>query len=142
MPKFAGRAAIKGIARKTVDVALPGVDGLFRLREMSGAERDEFEIAIFRDEQVKIDGKTERQRVMQQRYLRARLVALCLMDETGEQRAYKDNEITACAEEFGSANLIALFEAAQKLNGLDGQAQEAAAKNSAAAPATAASTSD
>lgn len=128
--KIAGRDVFKTIPRKTVDVELDEV-GTFRLREMSGTERDRFEIAAFKE----VDGK----RTVEPLYLRARLVAMCLVDDAGA-RVYSDDQIAELSDEAPASVIAKLFEAAQKLNGLDAAAVEAAAKNLQSGP-PAASTS-
>lgn len=130
MSKVGSRSDLKCIARKTADVE-GLVDGVvFRLREMNGTERDKFETGVFKDEEVvSSDGKTETKRKVDPMYLRARLVALCLIDDNGE-RMYADDEITMLSDDIPSVALGKLFEAAQKLNGLEAAAAEDAAKNS------------
>lgn len=134
--KVGGRAALKGISRKHVDVEGLVPDTVFRLQELSGTARDQFEVGIFRDEEVIVDGKPESRRKIDPMYLRARLVALCLVGEDG-QRLYADDEIPMLSDDLSSATLGKLFEAAQKLNGLEEKAAETAAKNSPAAEAAA-----
>lgn len=137
--KLATRATLKAINRKSVDVPITvsvnGSDVLeaqtFRLREMNGTERDKFEISAF-----KVENGV---RVVDPLYLRARLVAMCLVDETGA-RMYSDDEIAVLSDDIPASVLADLFAAAQKLNGLEGDAAEVAAKNSVSAP-TGASTS-
>ena len=125
------RAALESVKRKTVAIDLPEIDASFTLREMSGTERDRFEDGTFSE----VDGK----RVVNTVYLRARLVALCLIDEAGA-RLYADNEIEQLSDAVPASVLHKLFDAAQKLNGLDQTAVESAAKNSGSA-ATGASAS-
>ncbi len=128
--KLGNRSTLQQIARRTVDVEFPELDTAFRLREMNGAERDHFEVASVKE----VDGK----RQVQAMYLRARLVASCLVDETGA-RIYADDEVEMLANDVPAIVLGKLFEAAQKLNGLDGAAVEDAAKNSASGPPDASS---
>jgi len=121
------------IARKRVVVKVAELDGMeFTLRELSGTERDKFEAWTISE----VDGK----RTINTTYLRARLVALCMLDEGGA-RMVPDSEITTLSDGLSSSVLTTLFTAAQKLNGLDGAAVEDAAKNSESA-ATGASDSD
>lgn len=122
--KFGTRASLQGIPRKTIDVTIG--DDTFRLREMSGTERDRFEVAAFKEQ----DGK----RVVEPLYLRARLVAICMIGEDNV-RLYADDEVSQLSDEVPASIIGQLFEAAQKLNGLDAAAVEAAAKNSASVPA-------
>jgi hypothetical protein len=117
--------------RKTTVVRIdyePGPDDNFEaihetatLRELSGTTRDQFEMSAFHDK----DGK----RVVDTLYLRARLVALCLIDGDGK-RVWNDDEITQLSDEYPASVVNTLFAAAQKLNGLDAGAAEDAEKNS------------
>lgn len=121
------RALLQGAKRRTVDVEIADLDATFTLREMSGTERDSFEIGIFKEGE---DGN----RTVEPRYLRARLVALCLIGDDGK-RLYSDEEISDLSDAVPASVLSTLFAAAQKLNGLDADAVKTAAKNSASAPA-------
>ena len=108
------------IARKQVVVPFPELGKEYTLRELSGTERDKFEAWTFSE----VDGK----RTIMTTYMRARLVALCMVDDSGA-RMVPDSEITALSDGTPSSVLNALFAAAQKLNGLDGAAVEDATKN-------------
>jgi hypothetical protein len=119
--RYGDRAALQAIKRREVSVPFPDIDAEFRLRELSGTERDKFEMSAFRDE----NGK----RVVDTLYLRARLVALCLVDDDG-RRLFNDDEITQLSDELPASVVNTLFAAAQKLNGLDAGAAEEAEKNS------------
>jgi hypothetical protein len=120
--------------RRTVRVRIdyePGPDDTFdaihdtaTLREISGTDRDRFESWTF--------SEAGGQRKVETMYLRARLVALCWIDEEGH-RCYADERIEEAADALPSSVLDTLFKAAQKLNGLDGAAAEDAAKNSGSA---------
>jgi hypothetical protein len=66
-------------------------------------------------------------------YLRARLVAMCMIGEDGA-RLYTDDQISELSDEVPASVIAKLFEAAQKLNGLDAAAVEIAAKNSVSVP--------
>ena len=127
--KFGNRASLEAIPRKTEDVPFPEFDTFYRLREMSGTERDKFEISAFK---VTTNGSGDK-REIDPLYLRARLVGLCMIDEDGK-RCYADNEIQKLADAVPSSVLGKLFTTAQKLNGLDAGAVEAAAKNSESGP--------
>jgi hypothetical protein len=131
------RALLQSAKRREVTVEIPELDAEFTLREMSGTERDKFDGGIFKGAaQIKIvDGKPSglASRELDTLYFRARLVALCLVEEDGN-RMYADDEIQQLSDAIPSRALSVLFEAAQKLNGLDQAAVEAAAKNSASVP--------
>jgi hypothetical protein len=122
--QYGNRATLAAIKRKTVDVDIDGV--AYRLREMSGTERDRFEVAAFKE-----DDKGNRK--VDALYLRGRLVASCLVDEAGT-RLFADDEIEQLSGMVPASALNTLFGAAQKLNGLDADAAADAAKNSAGGP--------
>jgi hypothetical protein len=124
--KIGNRTTLSEIPRKTIDVPFPEMHTAYRLREMSGTERDTFEIAQFKEQS---DGKHK----VEPLYLRARLVALCLVDETGA-RLYADDEVQQLSDGVPAATIGKLFAAAQTLNGLDADAVDNAGKNSDAVP--------
>lgn len=124
--KYGNRATLETIPRKTIDVEVPEVDAMFRLREMSGTERDKFEVSVFKEE-------ANGTRKVDPLYLRARLVALCMVGDDNV-RLYADDEVLQLSDTIPSAVLGTLFAAAQKLNGLDATAVEDAAKNSESGP--------
>ncbi len=124
--QFGNRASLEAIPRKSEDVEFPELDTFYRVREMSGTERDTFEIETFK---LKANGAGTPSREVDPKYLRARLAVLCLVDESGN-RLYADNEVKACSDTLGAGVLNKIFTAAQRLNGLDATAVEDAAKNS------------
>lgn len=124
--RIGDRSSLQALPRKTVDVEIPEAGVAYRLREMSGTDRDKFEVAVFKEGE---GGK----RSVDALYLRARLVALCLIGEDGA-RLYADDEVHQLSDAVPAAVLGRLFTAAQKLNGLDTDAVEDAGKNSASAP--------
>lgn len=131
------RAELEQLPRKKEDVAIEELDRLYTVREMSGTERDTFEISTFKEKDgVDKDGKPTRIRTVDTKYLRARLVGLCLVDEAGA-RLYGDNETKVLSDTVGASAIDRLFKVAQKLNGLEGEAVEDATKNSASVPADA-----
>ena len=125
--KYGNRASLESIKRKTVEVEVPEADAIFRLREMSGTDRDKFEVSAFKEDK---DGK----RSVDPLYLRARLVALCLVGEDNV-RLYADDEIHMLSDNASASVIGKLAAAAQTLNALGGDAVEDAAKNSESAPA-------
>lgn len=125
--KIGNRVSLLAIPRKTLSVPFPEYDTEYRLREMSGTDRDRFEIAAFKEDAT---GK----RSVEALYLRARLVALCMVDENNV-RLYADDEIDQLSNEIPASVIGRLFAASQTLNGLDASAVEAAAKNSESVPA-------
>ena len=127
--KVGNRASLTAIPRKTATVQFTEYDTEYRLREMSGTDRDKFEIAAF-----DLDGEGKRK--VNALHLRARMVALCLVDENNV-RLYADDEVQMLSDELPASVVGELFVAAQRLNGLDAEAGERAAKNSVSGPAAA-----
>ena len=109
---------------KTQDVDVPEWGGTVRVRAFTGRERDAFEASMVRG-----DGKD---RKVDLTNMRARLVALSVVDEAG-QRVFSDEEVDLLGAKSGSA-LDRVFAVAQELNGLSGADVEALTKNSSAAP--------
>jgi hypothetical protein len=93
---------------KTIDVPVPEWGGDVRLRTLTGGERDKFE-----SDSIDQRGKSNKMNLVN---LRARLVALCAIDESGK-RMFGDNEVTKLGAK-SAAVLDRLFTAAQKLNGM------------------------
>jgi hypothetical protein len=93
--------------RKTEDVPVPEWGGTVRLRSLSGAERDEFENGI----QQQVGNK----QVINARNARAKLVALCAVDEQGQLLFSKADVI-----KLGSKSSLALqrvYDVACRMNG-------------------------
>lgn len=110
----------------TEDVEVPEWGGTVRVRAFSGAARDAFEQAM-----LKTDAAGKRSTDFSN--MRARLVAMCLIDvETGE-RMFEDHEVALLGAKSAAA-LERVFSACQRLNGMSADAVEGAAKNSDAAP--------
>lgn len=101
---------------KHEDVDVPAWGGTVRVRVMTGAERDEFRNAIQSDVGVPV-GKFS-----------AALLAATLIDETGA-RLFTMEDIDQLAEKSAEANDKPCA-VAMRLNGLGGNAIEAAVKNS------------
>jgi len=127
--KIGNRESLMAIPRKTATVQFAEYDTEYRLREMSGTDRDKFEIGAFAFDS---DGR----RKVNALYLRAHLVALCLVDENNV-RLYADDEVHMLSDDIPASVVAELFVAAQKLNGLDADAVERAGKNSESGPAAA-----
>ena len=90
--------------------------GSVNLRSLKSVERDAFEDSVYK-------GKTD-----DLKNLRARFVALCLVDESGERLFTQDKEI----RELGSKNaecMDFLFDKARELNGMRREDVEGMAKN-------------
>lgn len=111
-------------------VKVPEWGGAVRVRSLTGAERDAFEASMFEG-----TGKKAR---MNSANLRARLVALCVVDEAGE-RLFADEDVEALGAKSAAA-LDRVFSAAQRLNGFTSADVEELEGNSESGP-SAASTS-
>lgn len=79
------------------------------IRGLTGTERDSYEASI-----VSFKGKDKQVNL---RNARAKLVAACLIDEDTGDRLFKDHEVTLLGERSAVA-LNRVFEAAQRLSGL------------------------
>src|SRR5690554_443064 len=92
----------------TERVAVPEWDGEVIVRGLTGAERDAFEQSI-----VETRGKNTR---MNLRNIRAKLVALTVVDEDGN-RIFSDEDAEALGKKSAAA-LDRIFAVAQRLSGL------------------------
>lgn len=95
--------------RRTVDVEVPEWGGTVRVRALSGAERDAYEVALAG---VRPDGSRRINLVN----VRARLVAMACIDDAGE-RLFTDADAAALGDKSGTA-MQRVFDAAQRLSGL------------------------
>ena len=109
---------------QTEDVEVPEWGGAIRVRSFTGRERDAFEASMVRG-----DGKD---RKVDLTNMRARLVGLTVIDETG-QRIFTDDEVDLLGAKSGAA-LDRVFAVAQKLNGLSGADVDELSKNSSGVP--------
>ena len=100
----------------TVDVEVPEWGGTVRVRMMTGGERDAFEAGT-----ITRHGKKIEQNLVN---IRARLVALCVVDEKG-QRLFSEADAAALGQKSAAA-LNRVFNAAQQLNALTEEAAAAA----------------
>lgn len=87
------------------DVEVPEWGGAVRVVGLTGAERDRFEASVVGN------GKQ-----MQLSNLRARLIAMCVVDESGE-RLFGTADVGALGNKSAAA-LERVFSAAQRLSGL------------------------
>ena len=117
---------------KHEDVEVPEWGGTVRLRELTGEERDRFEAANINIVTELVDGKEKTVLKRNTENLRARLVAMCMIDGDGN-RFFGDDEIADLGRK-GAQALQKLFLAAQRLNGIGEPAVKEAEKNSTAAP--------
>ena len=109
---------------KTEDVPVPEWGGTARVRTISGRERDAFEASL------SVGSGTARK--VNTDNIRARLVAMCVIDEAGA-RLFSDSEVLKLGEKSATA-LDRVFTVAQRLNALSQAEVEDIAKNSEAAP--------
>ena len=109
---------------KSEDVEVPEWGGAVRVRSFTGRERDAFEASMVRGE--------GRDRKVDLTNMRARLVGLTVIDETG-QRLFTDEEADLLGAKSGAA-LDRVFAVAQKLNGLSGADVDELSKNSSGVP--------
>jgi len=109
---------------KTEDVDVPEWGGTVRVCAFSGRERDAFEASLMRG-----DGKD---RKVDLTNMRARLVALTVVDDSG-QKVFTQDDVDLLGAKSGAA-LDRVFSVAQKLNGLSGADVEELTKNSSGAP--------
>lgn len=106
------------IQTRTVDV--PEWGGKVKVRGLSGAERDAWEVAVG-------EGGPRGKR-----NARAKLIVRCLVDDDGN-RLFGDEEAGALGKKSGSA-IARLFNVACELSGIGQDAEEEAEGNSDAAP--------
>jgi hypothetical protein len=106
----------------TEEVPVPEWGGAVLVRELTGAERDEFEESCYVGR-----GKNRQENF---RNLRARLVALSVVDDAG-RRLFSPEDL-AMLSTCGAAALDRLFGAAQRLSGLTTRDVEELAGNSGA----------
>ena len=93
---------------RTETVFVPEWGGAVKIRALTGKERDAWETALFQ-----IDGKNVK---MNKENLRAKLVALTVVDEAG-QRLFTEADVEALGSKSASA-LDRVYQASQKLSGL------------------------
>lgn len=94
--------------RKTIDVDCPEWGGTVRLRSITGAQRDAFEQSCLIQR-----GKERR---VNMRNARAKLIILCAVDETSAPM-FSDADLSALGRR-NAKPIDRLFDAAQKLCGL------------------------
>lgn len=94
---------------QTVDVDVPEWGGTVRIKVLSGFERDKYESSLAK--------MVKGQMVPDMVNARARLVALCAIDESGG-RLFSDTEVVRLGSKSSKA-LDTLFDAASKLSGIN-----------------------
>jgi hypothetical protein len=114
-------ANAKKLNTKEIDVPEWGIS--VNIKELMGSERDRFESST-----VKIDSKTGNL-VPNMVNQRARLVAMCLVDETGK-RMFSDTEADILTlGSLSAKGLDRVYEAAQELSGLSNEGTDEAVEN-------------
>lgn len=101
MPSLSKSAILAASDKKTIDVEVPEWGGTVKLRVMTGTERDRFE-SEFVGGNKSVD------------MVRAKMVAKCLCDESGE-RLFTEDEIPELGDR-SAAVLDRLFQQCMKLN--------------------------
>ena len=107
------------------DVSVPEWGGTVRVRALTGAERDAFEASMV---QVRSDGT----RQFRLENIRARLVALTIVDENGE-RLFSDADVKALGAKSAAA-LERVGSVAQRLSALTDEDVEELAEGLGAGP--------
>ncbi|MCK9922456.1 hypothetical protein MXD61_11290 [Frankia sp. AgPm24] len=108
MPILGRDAILNTEDRATVDVECPEWGGTVRLRSITGAQRDAFEQSCLIQK--------GRERRVNMRNARAKLIILCAVDETGAP-LFGDIDLAALGRR-NAKPIDRLYEAAQKLCGL------------------------
>jgi len=96
-------------------IAVPEWDCAFYLRNMTGTERDSWELASFRDGKISPE------------HFRAKLLVRCIADEQGK-RVFTDEDAAALSGK-SSQVLLRLYDVAARLNGIGVKAVDDLAKN-------------
>lgn len=112
-------AILEAQDRKTETVEVPEWGGAVVVSEMSGTDRDAYEAALFVDRA----GKRE----VDMANVRARLAALCIVDEAGN-RLFTDADVMVLGRKSATA-LDRVASVAQRLNGMGARAVEDEVKN-------------
>jgi hypothetical protein len=119
--RFLGKVDILGQQDiVTEELFVPEWDAWVTVKMLTAAERDYFEASTVRREGKKT--------TLNLQGIRARLCALCLVDETG-QRIFGEEDEYALGTKSAAA-LDRVFRTAQRLNGLDDGQVEEMVKNS------------
>lgn len=103
----------------TEEVPVPEWGASVLVRGMTGAERDDFEASVLEQRGQKFHVKLKN--------ARARLVALTVVDETG-QRIFSDDDVAALGKKNAAA-LNRVYEVAARLSGITDEDVDELAKN-------------
>lgn len=112
--------------RKYETLPVPEWNGEVRLRSLSGRDRDKFETSM-----VKINKRGQREDNLDN--LRARLVALCLVDEDDKVLFPNDYDVKQLGEKSVAA-LQKVFNKCQEMNGMTDEDVEELAEGFDSAP--------
>ena len=105
--------------RKYEEVPVPEWGGAVRVKSLTGRERDAFEASL-----IKGAGKGRTNDYVN---MRARLCAICIVDEAGA-RVFEDSEVEMLGAK-SSAALDRVFTVAQRLSGMSDEDVEELEKN-------------
>lgn len=105
---------------RTELVEVPEWGGEVLLRGLTGAERDAYELSLATPAGKKM--------VYHLKNMRARLVAMCVVDEQG-RRVFEEGDVQQLGEKSGVA-LMRIWKKAQELSGLSDEDVEELGKNS------------
>lgn len=112
--------------RRMEEIPVPELGDTVFVRELSAAERDQFETSMLHlSKQGKVQGTNLAN-------LRARLAVLAICDEQG-RRLFSDDDAKILGQ-LGASALQRIFEAAQRLSGLSDSDMEELEKNSVSGP--------
>jgi len=108
------------LCREEIDVKLQGIDGQTKeyvLIELDGTARDEY-LTDMSKRMKTVNGQTE---IKDYKGLQAQLICMCMRNKANNEQV----EINDC-QTFPGKTITKLFEACQKLNGLDSDASKTA----------------
>ncbi len=115
------QAILSAADLKTEKVEVPEWGGAVTVSQITAADRDRFEASIYVGEGTARKTNTAN--------MRARLCAICLVDEKGE-RLFSDEEANALGKKNADV-MDRLFDIAQRLNGMNKAEADKAKKDSA-----------
>lgn len=128
--KLATREQFEKVVRRFEDVEIPEYNLTVRVQEMSGTNRDKFEVGVLKKNPASANGGgPPKISEVDPMFLRGKLLVLCIVDDAGK-RLFKDNEEEYLSDIIPASAQGKLFAVAQRLNGLEATAVGDAAKNS------------
>lgn len=117
--RYLDRTLLKTLRPNVEEIYVPEWGIYVRVRGLTGRERDQFESSL-----VSVNGRSTTLRVEN---VRARLVALTVVDENGE-RLFRDDEIDEIGQ-LDARGLDRIFQAALRLSGLSANSIEEITQN-------------